>query len=183
MCLIIIDIQNDYFAGGTMELVGMPEAAANARLLLDAYRAAGLPVLHVQHLAARPDATFFIPGTPGAEINQIVAPIASEPVVVKHFPNSFRETGLLDLLKSKQITNLAICGAMSHMCIDTTVRAAFDLGFTCTLAADACATRNLTFEGRVVPAADVHAAYMAALSLPFARVTTTATIIEELKRL
>ncbi|TGU72642.1 cysteine hydrolase [Geomonas terrae] len=182
MCLIIIDIQNDYFAGGTMELVGMPEAAANARLLLDAYCAAGLPVIHVQHLAARPDATFFIPGTPGAEINQIAAPIASEPVVVKHFPNSFRETGLLDLLKSKQITNLTICGAMSHMCIDTTVRAAFDLGFTCTLAADACATRDLTFEGHIVPAADVHAAYMSALSLVFARVTATATVIEELKR-
>ncbi|TSK08095.1 MAG: cysteine hydrolase [Geobacter sp.] len=181
MCLIIIDIQNDYFAGGTMELVGMPEAAANARLLLDAYRAAGLPVIHVQHLAARPDATFFIPGTPGAEINQIAAPIAPEPVVVKHFPNSFRETGLLDLLKSKQITNLTICGAMSHMCIDTTVRAAFDLGFTCTLAADACATRDLTFEGRIVPAADVHASYMAALSVIFARVTATAAIIQELK--
>ncbi|WP_129125637.1 cysteine hydrolase family protein [Geomonas oryzae] len=181
MCLIIIDIQNDYFAGGTMELVGMPEAAANARLLLDAYRAAGRPVIHIQHLAARPGATFFIPGTPGAEINDSVAPIASEPVVVKHFPNSFRETELLDLLKSQQATNLTVCGAMSHMCVDTTVRAAFDLGFTCTLAADACATRDLTFEGRTVPAADVHAAYMAALSVPFARVTATATIIEELK--
>lgn len=182
MCLIIIDIQNDYFAGGTMELVGMPEAAANARLLLDAYRAAGLPVIHIQHLAARPGATFFIPGTPGAEINEIVAPIAPEPVVVKHFPNSFRETELLDLLKSLQATNLTICGAMSHMCVDTTVRVAFDLGFTCTLAADACATRDLTFEGRVIPAADVHAAYMAALSLPFARVIDTATIIQELER-
>ena len=180
MCLIIIDIQNDYFAGGTMELVGMAEAAANARLLLDAHRAAGLPVIHVQHLAARPGATFFIPGTPGAEINRAVAPIAAEPVVVKHFPNSFRDTGLLDLLESKQAKNLTICGAMSHMCIDTTVRAAFDLGFTCTLAADACATRDLAFEGRVVPAADVHAAYMAALSLPFARVTNTSNIIEEL---
>lgn len=181
MCLIIIDIQNDYFHGGAMELVGMEAAADNATLLLDAHRAAGLPVIHVQHIAARPDATFFLPGTPGAEINAKVAPLASEPVIVKHFPNAFRETELLDLLRAKQVSNVTICGAMSHMCIDTTVRAAFDLGFACTLAADACATRDLSYGGRTVTAADVHAAYMAALSNPFARVTSTAGILADLK--
>lgn len=180
MCLILVDIQNDYFAGGNMEVVNMSAAAANAALLLEAYRKASLPVLHVQHLAARPGATFLLPGSSGAEIHPGVAPQEGEPVVVKHFPNSFRDTPLLALLKERGGQEVTICGAMSHMCIDTTTRAAFDLGFTCTVAADACATRDLTFNGRTVPAADVHAAYMASLAVPFAKVLPTAEIVGNL---
>lgn len=182
MCLILVDIQNDYFAGGNMEVVNMSAAAANAALLLEAYRKGSLPVIHVQHLAARAGATFLLPCTSGADIHPSVAPNVGEPVVVKHYPNSFRETMLLDLLKDRGVKEVTICGAMSHMCIDTTTRAAFDLGFTCTVAADACATRDLTFNGRTVPAADVHAAYMASLAVPFARVLSTSEIIENLPR-
>ena len=67
---------------------------------------------------------------------------------------------------------------MSHMCIDTTVRAAFDLGYRCQVAADACATRDLEFGGRRVAADDVHAAYMAALAAPFAEVLPSAQILD-----
>jgi nicotinamidase-related amidase len=56
------------------------------------------------------------------------------------------------------------------MCIDTSVRAAFDLGFRCILVSDACATRNLEFGGNTIEASQVHAAFMAALSAPFANV-------------
>ena len=75
---------------------------------------------------------------------------------------------------------LLICGAMSHMCVDSTTRAAFDLGYRCSVAADACATRDLEFAGRKIAAADVHAAFMAALALPFARVATTGELLEAL---
>jgi nicotinamidase-related amidase len=68
------------------------------------------------------------------------------------------------------VEEIFFCGAMSHMCIDTTVRAAFDLGFRCCVVADACATRNLEYGGIAIEAAQVHAAFMAALSAPFAQV-------------
>jgi nicotinamidase-related amidase len=177
-CLIVIDLQNDYFPGGNMELVGIEAAAANARLLLDRYRETGSAVIHVQHLAARPGATFFLPETAGAATNELVTPQANEIVVVKNYPNSFRGTSLLEILQQEKVDHLVICGAMSHMCIDATVRAAFDLGFTCLVAEDACATRDLEFRGRTIKAANVHASFMAALSIPYARVITTMELME-----
>jgi nicotinamidase-related amidase len=168
--LLIVDIQNDYFPGGAMELVGSPEAGLQAGVLLQAFRQAGLSIVHIQHLAARPGATFFLPGTPGAEIHDSAAPRPGEPVFQKHFPNSFRETGLLDHLREQGITELVVAGMMTHMCIDTTVRAAFDLGFSCQLAQDACATRDLQRGGVAVPADQVQAAFLAALDGTFAKV-------------
>jgi nicotinamidase-related amidase len=176
-CLMVVDLQNDYFPGGRMPLVGIEDAAANARLLLDAFRKRHLPVIHIRHLSTRPDATFFLPGTDGAEINTVASPWEAETVVVKNFPNSFRATPLLDLLQAQNIDRLIICGAMSHMCIDATTRAAFDLGFPCVVAADACATKDLTFGEMTIEAAEVHASFMAALSGLYARVIPTAEVI------
>jgi len=175
--LILVDLQNDYFPGGTMALVGIDSAARNARQLLLAYRQERLPVIHIQHLAVHPGATFFLPETAGAEINSLVAPIDEEPLIQKHFPNSFRETQLEATLRNSDIADLVICGAMSHMCIDATTRAAFDLGFTCTVAEDACATRDLEFQGRTVNAVDVHAAFMGALADTYAEVLATRDLI------
>lgn len=171
--LIIVDVQNDYFPGGAMELADMDAAAANCRRLLCFFRDHRLPLFHIQHVATREDAAFFIPNTPGCAIHESVFPLENEAVVTKHFPNSFRETRLDILLKEKAINELVICGAMSHMCIDTTARAAFDLGYKCHVVWDACATRDLVFNGRRVKAADVHAAFMAALSAPFAQISAT----------
>lgn len=167
--LLIVDIQNDYFPGGKMELVGSPEAAAEAARLLEAFRAKRLPVVHIQHVSLRPGATFFLPGTEGMEIHASVAPLASETVIQKHFPNSFRETTLLQHLKAGGVDKLVIAGMMTHMCIDTTTRAAADLGFDCVLAHDACATRDLAFGGAKVPAREVHNAFVAALNGAFAK--------------
>lgn len=168
--LLLVDIQNDYFPGGSMELVAMDAAARTAARVLARFRKDGGSVYHVQHVSTRPGATFFLPGTEGVETHASVAPADGEPVIQKHFPNSFRDTALLETLKKDAIEGLVICGAMSHMCIDATTRAAFDLGFGCTVVSDACATRDLQFEGRTVPAADVHAAFMAALAVPYAAV-------------
>ena len=168
--LILVDIQNDYFAGGRMPLMGMDAAADVAANLLYRFRNHGLPVFHVRHETLQPGATFFLPDTRGAAINDRVTPIAGEPVITKHFPNGFRDTDLLEELRGEGAVRLVICGAMSHMCIDATTRAAADHGFDCTVAADACASRDLIFETQTIPAAQVHAAFMAALAAAYAAV-------------
>ncbi len=170
--LLIIDIQNDYFPGGSMELVGSPAAGEQAGRLLEAFRARKLPVIHVQHVSTRPGATFFLPDTDGVKIHASVKPVTDETVIVKNFPNAFRGTTLAETLAAGGITELTIAGMMSHMCIDTSVRAAADAGIACTLAHDACATRDVAFGGVTVPAAQVHTAFMAALNGAFAKVVS-----------
>ena len=168
--LILIDIQNDYFPGGAMELAGMTQAATNAQKLLTACRQAERPIFHVQHLALGPDAPFFRPNTVGVEINESVRPLPGEALIQKHYPNAFRDTDLKEALNHAGAEEVIICGAMSHMCIDATTRAAFDYGLTCTVIHDACATRDLVFEGLIITAAQVHGAFMAALGMRYARV-------------
>jgi nicotinamidase-related amidase len=168
--LILIDIQNDYFPGGAMELAGMTQAAAQARDLLAACRQARRPIFYVQHIALGPGGTFFRPDTPGVEINESVRPLPGEALVRKHYPNAFRDTGLLEVLISAGVEEVIIAGAMSHMCIDATTRAAFDFGFRCTVIHDACASRDVVFQGQTIPAAQVHGAFMAALGMRYARV-------------
>ena len=170
--LLIIDIQNDYFENGTMTLVGCNEAAENAKLILEKFRADSLPVIHIQHIATKPTATFFLPDTKGAEINDCVKPTGQEKVIIKHYPNSFRETELLDYLKSKNITDLVICGMMTHMCVDATTRAAKDFGFNIILIGDACATKDLEINGQTVKAKDVQNSFLAALNHTYATVIT-----------
>jgi nicotinamidase-related amidase len=171
--LIVVDVQNDYFTGGSMELVEMDAAAANCARLIDCFRTRGAEIFHIQHIATREGATFFVADTPGCEIHDIVKPRVGETVIVKHYPSSFRETDLAERLKQAAVEELVICGSMTHMCIDTTTRAAFDLGYKCHVIADACATRNLEYNGQSVGAADVQTAFMAALSAPFAQVSST----------
>jgi nicotinamidase-related amidase len=154
--------------------------AANAGKLLQAARERDVPRYHVQHLSVRPDATFFVPGTEGVEIHASVAPQAGEPLLQKNFPNAFRDTALHQQLNDEGVDELLICGAMTHMCIDATTRAAFDLGYRCTLAEDACATRDLQFAERTLPARDVHDSFMAALSAPYARVVSTTDCLKEI---
>ena len=177
--LLIIDVQNDYFEGGAMSLVGTDKASENIKSLLQKFRTAHQPVVYIQHIATKPDATFFVPNTIGAEIHANVKPLDGEKVIIKHYPNSFRETDLLDHLKSLDITNMVICGMMTHMCIDATTRAAKDLGFNCTLIADACATKDLEINGTMVTAENVHNSFLAALNYFYSTVTNTNKYIGE----
>ncbi len=174
--LVLIDLQNDYFPGGRMELVGADAAVRQAARLLDAFRNRKLPVVHIQHISTRPGATFFLPDTEGAKVHSTVRPGEGERVIVKHFPSAFRETELQAALRELGASQVVFAGMMTHMCVDTTVRAASDLGFQCTLAHDACATRNLKFGDRQVTAEDVQTAYLAALNGAFAAVRPAAEI-------
>lgn len=176
-CLIVIDIQNDYFEGGRNPLEKSHEAAVNAKLLLDKFREKKLPVVLIQHISTRAGSSFFLPNTAGADFHPLVAPVSTDIVIIKNFPNSFRNTGLLDYLKSINAQKLIICGMMTHMCVNSTTRAAKDLGFECTVVSDACATKALEFNGEKIEAKNVHYSFLAAMGYFDAIITDTNKVI------
>jgi nicotinamidase-related amidase len=171
--LIVVDIQNDYFPQGKWPLVGADAAADNAARLIKAFRDAGDSVVHIRHEFTSEEAPFFTPNSEGAKLHPKVLNRADEPVVLKHFVNSFRETELKSILDEQGIKELVVVGSMSHMCVDGITRAAADFGYAVTVIHDACATRDLEFNGVTVPAAQVHAAFMAALAFAYASVVST----------
>lgn len=178
--LIIIDIQNDYFHGGNCELVNPMEASLKAKELLEYFRKNKMPVFHVQHINLRKGATYFLPNTKGAQIHENVKPLENEIIIEKNFPNSFLKTNLENELEKQNIKELVICGMMSHMCVDSTTRAAFDLGFDCTLAHDACTTKDLEFFGEKIKASEVHNSFMSALGSVFAKVVSENEILKDI---
>ena len=173
--LLIIDIKRGYFPRGAYPLVEPEAAAASARQVLEAFRAAGDPVIHMKHVWDAPDAEFMKPGTEGIEIHPDVEPADGELVLEKQHPNSFLETRLAGQLR-RYGSEVVVAGMMSSMCVDATVRAASDLGFSVTLVHDACAAPDLEFGGVQVPGATVHAAFMAALA-DYAELTSAAELL------
>jgi nicotinamidase-related amidase len=159
--LILIDCQNTY-RQGVMQLDGVEDALAEAAQLLARARAAGIPVFHIMH-----DAGEGSPYDVHAEIGQIsdeVAPVAGEPVIVKNFPSAFVGTDLEAQLRGASSSELLLAGFMTHMCVNSTARGAFNLGFHPTVVASATATRELPGAGGVaVPAQAVQAASLAAI--------------------
>lgn len=172
--LIIIDVQNFYFGENGLE--GNILASLNAQKLLHHFRKQALPVFHVQHLTDETNLSEeqkYI-----ADIHANVKPIEGEVIISKRTPGSFKGTKLLEKLKEKNIDELVICGMMSHMCVDTTTREAFDLDFQCTVIHDACATRALKFSDKEIPAAYVHGSAMASLGFAFAKVVSTEEFLQ-----
>jgi nicotinamidase-related amidase len=174
--LLIIDVQNDYFPGGKSELYNPLKALNNIVKVLETFREKKLPVIHVQHINIREGATFFLPNTEGVLIHSKLTPIENEYIITKHTPNSFLRTSLADTLNINGITDLVICGMMSHMCVDTTTRACMDYGIKATLLEDACTTKDLVFNGKTIPAETVHETFMASLNGSFANVIKTSEL-------
>lgn len=129
-----------------------------------------MPIFHVRHISTNPGASFFLPDTVGAEFYKDCCPLEGEEIIIKHRPDSFLGTSLKEKLDEREIDTLVVCGMMTHMCIDTTVRATGNHGYTVELIEDACATRDLEWAGNIVLADKVQDAYMAALSGNFAKV-------------
>ncbi|MDF2514311.1 MAG: isochorismatase hydrolase [Herbinix sp.] len=177
--LIVVDIQNDYFKGGRYELINPEKAALQANKILTFFREKGWPIYHVRHINVKTDAAFFIPGTAGSEFYRECCPFEGEEIIIKHRPDSFLNTNLNEKLIEKGVDTLVICGMMTHMCIDTTVRAASNYGYTVTLIEDACATRDLEWNGSTVPANQVQNSYLAALHGIFAKVLKADMWIKE----
>ena len=161
--LLIIDLQKDYFPGGKHPLVNPLEAAKNAYMLLQCFREHSGHHVHIQHISKKPDAAYFIPGDRGTDIHDAAAHFEGEPIVYKHEKNAFLNTELLELLKSWGIERVVICGMMTHLCVDATARAAYDLGFQVIVAEDACATRDLKYGDTTIPADLVQKSFLAAL--------------------
>lgn len=166
--LVIIDIQEFYFPGGALPLVGAEAAAANAGLVLARFRERGLPVFHVGHNAQA-----------GRDFHIDVAPLDGEDVLYKNEVNAFRDTDLLDRLQHRGILRVVLCGMQTHMCLEGAARAAADYGFEVVVVGDACATRDLKFGETTVPAAGVHAATLATLDRVYGRVIDTGTALTE----
>lgn len=174
--LIVIDAQNTY-TEGIMKLDGMDAALQECKTLLDRFRSAGRPVFHIQHDAGE--------GSPydlhnhSGQIISLVAPIEGEAVITKHYPSSFAQTELNKLLEETQVKDLILVGFMSHMCVNSTARAAFSLGYNPTVVAAATATRALpsVVSGNAIPSSQVQEAALAALSdLPSAVVPSGAHV-------
>lgn len=164
--LVMVDCQNNY-RQGIMQLTHVEPALLEAQKLLNKARALGIPIIHIQHDAG--------PGTPydirtniGAIADE-VAPQNGEAVVVKQYPNAFWHTPLEAQLKSLNIEHIVLAGFMTHMCINSTARGAFNLGFKPTVVASACATRSLVGpQGKVIDAQTMHDSALAAIRDLFA---------------
>jgi nicotinamidase-related amidase len=176
--LLIIDIQNDYFKNGANPLVNSEEACNNAKFLLANFRKKKMPVTHIQHLALRPGSSFFLPDTVGAEIHPSLTPVKGEKVFIKHSPNSFKNTGLLEHFLNLDVKKIVVCGMMTHMCVDSTVRAAKDYGFEITLIGDACATKDLMINGELINSVNIHKSFLAALTYFYCQVLTTEQFLQ-----
>ena len=164
--LLIVDIQDFYFPGGKVPLVEPEAAAANAARVLAAFRAEDKPVVHIRH-----------DFEPGGSIHASVAPIEGERVFTKTEVSCFNGTKVLAHLKQIGVERLVIVGMQTHMCLEAATRAAHDLGFECVVVGDACATRDLKYGDRTVPAADVHASTLATLDGTYAKVVDTETLL------
>lgn len=180
--LLIIDVQNDYFPGGKMTLEGAELAGKNTQQVLEYFRKNKLPVIHIRHISTNEGATFFLPGTSGAEIHSLVSPLAGEKVIEKHFPNSFRETDLLQYLQSENIKDLVITGMMTDVCVESTTRASFDFGFNNMIIGDATATRDRELNGQTVKASEVQKSFLAGISALgglYAKIVNTKDFLKE----
>lgn len=172
--IIIVDLQKDYLASGNFALTGIDAATANAARIVKAAREKGDRIVHVHHIAKEADSPLFAPNTDGIHPIPAIAPEAGDAIIIKNYPNSFRETTLQQTLQAEGIRDVVVVGAMSDVCIDATARAAADLGYGLTVIHDACATRDKAFGDSVVPAAQVHATIMSALEFGYGKVMTTA---------
>lgn len=177
--LLMLEIQNDYFPNGRIPLEKSLDACAKAEAVLLACREKKIPVIHVQHISTQPDATYLLPCTKGADFYSSVHPIKHETVIKKHYPNSFKDTALLNHLIKNQINHLVICGMMTQAAVDATVRAAYDLGFSCTVLHDACAARQLEFNHTAISAQNVHYAFLAALQPGYATVMSSDDFLQK----
>jgi nicotinamidase-related amidase len=160
--LLLLDFQKDHFPGGKHPLANALEAAKRAYMILQCFREHTGHHIHVQHISRKPDATFFISGDRGTDIHDSVAHFEGEPIVYKHEPNAFLKTELLELLRGWEIERIVVCGMMTHLDVDATVRAASEFGFQVIVAEDACATRDLSHDDTVVSADLVQKSFLAA---------------------
>ena len=164
--LIMIDFQTTY-REGVMKLENVEPAIAEGAKILARAREAGIPIFHIQHDAGA-GSPYDVNDRIGA-IAEEVAPASGETVIVKNYPSAFVGTELQKQLEATGVKDLVLAGFMTHMCVNSTARSAFNLGFRPTIVAATTATRDLPgLDGAVVPAATLQSASLAAVADLFA---------------
>lgn len=168
--VLLIDAQREYDTG-LLPLYGLDKAIEGAGRLLEAARGAGVPVIHIFH-HGKPGSSAFDPQRAFVLPIAGLDPIEGEATIIKSLPNSFAKTELQSILATLNVTDLIIAGFMTHMCVSSTTRVALDIGFRCTVVADATATRDLPAATgtQIIPAHQVQAAALAALADRFAQI-------------
>lgn len=167
--LILIDIQNMYFTEGNYKLHEPEKAAEKAAQILNKFRNENKPIIHVKHMFnvnGRDNGDYLL------DFNEAVKPKDGEIIVSKNYPNAFLKTNLYEELKKINTDSLVIVGMMSHMCIDTTTRAAQNYDYKVMVIHDACTTKDLEWDGEKIKAETVHNSIMASLKGMFAEVVS-----------
>lgn len=179
--LILIDFQTGFDAP-SMGPRNNRAAETRAAALLSAWRQIGAPVMHVRHLSQEPGSPL-AEAVGGADLKPEVAALSGEPVFDKTVNNAFQDTGLEAHLRGLGMRELVICGLTTPHCVSTSVRVAANLGFSVTLAHDACAAFAANadvswLDGAEPPRPEeIHAAAVSHLHGEFARATTTDAIL------
>jgi nicotinamidase-related amidase len=169
--LLIIDMQDFYFPGGQMPLKKPERASAKASKVLDEFRSNKMHIIHIKHNTEKNNG-----------IHTDVMPKEGEKIFTKNKANSFLDTGLEGYLKENQITHLVITGMMTHMCVEATTRAASDKGYKCFVISDACATRDLQYNNKIIKAEDVHLSTLSTLEYGYAQILSAKELINLLKK-
>lgn len=174
--LLVIDFQNEYFKG-KLPIPNGQSALGNAKRLMAMADAAGMPVYLIQHVTPPGTPVFAEDGTTVA-LHDDLQPTGNHVVVRKSSVSVFSTTDLDVQLKAKGIKTLIVSGLMTHACVAGATRDAVPLGYEVIVAADSCATRDLTGDdGHTVPHTLLHQASLATLSDTFADVQTTDAIL------
>lgn len=179
--LIIIDVQNDYFPEGKYPLNNTQQTLQYTLKLQHYFRQKQLPIIYIQHVNQDVNAAFFVKNSYGSQLHSKLLPLEehNEFIVQKAYPNSFYQTHLQQTLEQLGISQLVICGMMSHMCVDSTTRCAFELNYQPILIHDACTTRDLNFNGNIIASQVVHVSFMSAL-MRFATVMKCESFIQKI---
>lgn len=176
--LLIIDMQQG-MNQPTLGPRNNPDAEVQIQHLLNAWRQAGRPVVHVRHISRTPGSVFW-PGQPGCEFQPALNPLPHEHVVEKNVPDAFTATGLERWLHARSIRQLVIVGVITNNSVEATARSGGNLGFDVTVVADACYTFDQTdLSGRLWPAADVHALSLSNLAMDYASIGYTEALLAQ----
>ncbi|MGP4953177.1 cysteine hydrolase family protein [Psychrobacter sp. T6-1] len=171
--IVFIDYQNEYVDGAMPLGDAGAKAIANARLLLNHARENNLSVFHIAH-HGEDNGKVFDPLSSKVDIVNDLQPKEGETHITKKHPNAFYDTELQALIKDAGKQQILFAGFMSHMCVSSSVRAAFDLGFDNFVCHDASATRDLpNAKGEMISAQVMHDTAMAALQDRFAALVST----------
>jgi nicotinamidase-related amidase len=167
--LLVIDMQRDVVATAH----DARQVIDNINALVDRARAEDVPVIWVQHAdEGMPE------GSPGWEYVDELRRADDEPLVHKHFGDSFEDTDLEDLLADRQVGRLVVTGAQTDACIRSTLHGALARGYDATLVADAHTTEDMREWGSPIGPQDAIAytnLYWSFSSAPGRRGTTVPT--------